>query len=461
MALFLIFGGVAIRRYENRTATDTVRDLVVPIALEVNTFYRRPAPVSASVRSTVEQAFAYQANEMGVRLFLLDSNATVVFDSDPGQGLMNLPIPAYQSAIESLFAGTRSTPAGGVNRIVPPGAGDTAAPMLDGKVVVLAAVGASQPNIVVGLAAKPVRIPILRRLVPSLLFAAGGALLIGVLAAVVISRRVAAPVSRLTEASVEMSKGNLAQAVPGEGDDEIGRLVRSFNVMSKQVSEVDASQREFLANAAHDLRTPLTTITGYTQAMRDGLITDPEAQERTLTTIADESDRMSRLIRDLLDLARLQTGQLALYRQPTSIQELLAAAVERFRVHADAKAIRLSAYGEHVSISIDRDRITRVIDNLLANAVRHTPEGGAIRLHVRVSSDETVELLVEDSGPGIPPSLLLRLFQRYVRGEAASDRNGLGLAVAREIINAHGGTISAENRPEGGARIRILLPRQS
>lgn len=458
MALFLIFGGVAIRRYENRTATDTVRDLAVPITLEVNTFYRRENPVSASARSVIEQAFTYQAGEMGVRIFLLDSGGTVVFDSDPGQGLINLTIPAYQPAVESLFAGTKSTPAGGVNRIVPPDAGDVTSPMLDGKVVILAAIGASQPNVVVGLAATPERIPLLRRLLPSLLIAAGGALLIAIAAAVIISRRVAAPVSQLTEASAEMSKGNLAQAVPGEGDDEIGRLVRSFNAMSRQVSEVDASQREFLANAAHDLRTPLTTITGYTQAMRDGLITDPEAQMRTLTTIANESDRMSRLIRDLLDLARLQTGQLALYRQPTPIEALLDAAVERFRGQADAKEIKLVVEAESVSITIDRDRIARVLDNLLANAVRHTPNGGSIRLRGHASGDG-VEITIEDSGPGIPPTLLPRLFQRYVRGEETSDRNGLGLAVAREIVNAHGGSIAAENRPEGGARIRILLPR--
>jgi signal transduction histidine kinase len=331
--------------------------------------------------------------------------------------------------------------------------------MLDGEVVVLAAVGASQPNVVVGLAAEPKRIPLLRRLVSSLLIAAGGAMLIAIAAAVIISRRVAAPVSKLTEASVEMSKGNLAQAVPGEGDDEIGQLVRSFNAMSRQVSEVDASQREFLANAAHDLRTPLTTITGYTQAMRDGLITDPEAQERTLTTIANESERMSRLIRDLLDLVRLQTGQLALYRQPTPVKELLSAVTERFQVQADAKEIELVVDAENISIAIDRDRIARVLDNLLANAVRHTPNGGSIHLH-GMTIPAGVELMVEDSGPGISPSLLPRLFQRYVRGEDSSDRNGLGLAVAREIVNAHGGTIAAENRPEGGARIRIVLPRQ-
>jgi signal transduction histidine kinase len=457
LALFLLFGGVAIRRYENRTAVDTIRDLAVPITLEINSFFRRETPLSSAARTIVEQAIDRQASEMGVRIFLLDDSATVMFDSDPGQGLINLTFPSYQSSVDSLFAGRKTTTAGGVNRIIPPGAGDIASPMLDGQFVVLAAVGASQPNVVVGIAAEPVRAPLLRRLVPSLLIAAGGALLIAIAAAVVISRRVAAPISRLTEASVEMSNGHLAQAVPGEGDDEIGRLVRSFNAMSRQVAQIEASQRDFLAAAAHDLRTPLTTIAGYTQAMRDGLITDPAARERTLETIAGESERMSRLIRDLLDLARLQSGQLALHRQPIEVQEMLTAAIERFRAQADEKRIQLTVSAQPVTMSLDHDRVARVLDNLLANALRHTPSGGSVLLAV-LRSNGDAEVLVEDSGPGIPPELLPRLFERYARGDDGPDRHGLGLAVASEIITAHGGTLSAENRAEGGARFRIRIP---
>lgn len=460
LALFLVFGGVAIRRYENRTAIDTVRDLAVPITLEVNTFYRREGPFANQTRLVVEDALSGQASEMDLRIFLIDSSGAIIFDSDRGQGLINLTIPAYQSAVDSLFAGKQATAVGGVNRIVPPDAGRDASPMLDGQTVVLAAVGSSQPSVVVGIATEPVRTPILRRLLPSLLLATGGSMLIAVIAAVVISRRVAAPITRLTDASAEMTKGQLAQAVPGEGDDEIGRLVRSFNAMSKQVAEVDSSQREFLANAAHDLRTPLTTITGYTQAMRDGLITDPDARERTLATIANESDRMSRLIRDLLDLSRLQTGQLALNRQPMTAQAMVSAAIERFQIQAEAKSISILQDAEPVALSVDRDRMARVLDNLLSNAIRHTPRGGEIRLHAHGSNGH-LELTIEDSGPGFPPELLPRLFQRYARGDDSTDRNGLGLAVAQEIVLAHGGTISAENCVQGGARIRILLPREA
>lgn len=460
VGLFLLFGGVAIRRYENRTAIDTVRDLAVPITLEVNTFYRRDGVFANQTRRVVEDALSNQASEMGLRIFLFDSSGAIIFDTDPGQGLLNLTIAAYQSSIQSLFAREETTAAGGVNRIIPPAAGDVASPMLDGQTVVLAAVGGSQPGAVVGIATEPQRIPILRRLLPSLLFAIGGAILIAILAAVAISRRVAAPISRLTLASAEMTTGKLAQAVPGEGDDEIGRLVRSFNTMSRQVAEVDSSQREFLANAAHDLRTPLTAITGYTQAMRDGLITDPEAQERTLAIIANESARMSRLIRDLLDLARMQSGQLSLNRRPISAQALLATAADRFEIQANEKNLRIEHTSDATTVRVDRDRMARVLDNLLANAIRHTPSGGTIRLIARASGDH-LELLVEDSGSGIPANLLPRLFQRYTRGEDAADRNGLGLAVAQEIVLAHGGTIAAENCAEGGARIRILLPQEA
>lgn len=458
VGLFLVFGGVAIRRYENRTAIDTVRDLAVPITLEINTFYRRDGVFANQTRRVVEDALNSQASQMGLRIFLFYASGSIIFDTDPGQGLLNLMIPAYQSSIQSLFAREETTAAGGVNRIVPPPASDVASPMLDGQTVVLAAVGGSQPGVVVGIAAEPERTPILRRLLPSLLTAIGGALVIAIVAAVAISRHVAAPISRLTLASVEMAGGKLAQAVPGEGEDEIGQLVRSFNAMSRHVAEVDSSQREFLANAAHDLRTPLTTITGYTQAMRDGLITDPEARERTLSTIANESARMSRLIRDLLDLARMQSGQLSLNRQPVSAQSLVSAAAERFEIQADEKNVTIEHKSDATTVRLDRDRMARVLDNLLANAIRHTPPGSTIRLTAQNSGDN-LELLVEDSGPGFPANLLPRLFQRYTRGEDSADRNGLGLAVAQEIVLAHGGTIFAENCAEGGARIRILLPR--
>jgi signal transduction histidine kinase len=460
VGLFLLFGGVAVRRYENRTAIDTVRDLAVPITLEINTFYRRDGVFANHTRQVIEDALISQASEMGLRIFLFDSSGAIIFDTDPGQGLLNLSVPAYQASIQSLFAREETTSAGGVNRVIPPAADDVASPMLDGQTVVLAAVGGSQPGVVVGIATEPQRTPILRRLLPSLLIAIGGALLIAIVAAVAISRRVAAPISRLTHASAEMSNGKLAQAVPGEGDDEIGRLVRSFNTMSRQVAEVDSSQREFLANAAHDLRTPLTTITGYTQAMRDGLITDPEAQERTLTTIANESARMSRLIRNLLDLARMQSGQFLLNCQPILIQALLATAAERFEIQANEKNVTIEHGSDSSTVNVDRDRMARVLDNLLANAIRHTPRGGTIRLVAKASGDH-LELLVEDSGPGFPVNLLPHIFQRYTHGEDSADRHGLGLAVVQEIVLAHGGTISAENCVEGGARIRILLPREA
>ncbi|MGH2551981.1 MAG: sensor histidine kinase, partial [Thermomicrobiales bacterium] len=199
---------------------------------------------------------------------------------------------------------------------------------------------------------------------------------------------------------------------------------------------------------------------GYTQAMRDGLITDPEAQERTLATIANESARMSRLIRDLLDLARMQSGQLSLDRQSTPVQSLLSAAAKRFEIQAEEKNVTIEQASDPATVTVDRDRMARVLDNLLANAMRHTPHGGTIRLVARASGDH-LELLIEDSGPGFPADLLPHLFQRYTRGEDSAERHGLGLAVAREIVLAHHGTISAENCAEGGARIRILLPREA
>jgi signal transduction histidine kinase len=191
--------------------------------------------------------------------------------------------------------------------------------------------------------------------------------------------------------------------------------------------------------------------------MRDGLITDPDAQAKTLETIANESIRMSRLIRDLLDLARMQSGQLSLNRQLLSARSLISTASERFAIQADEKNVSIVLESDDTKVNVDRDRMARVLDNLLANAVRHTAPGGAIRLVARASGDN-LELLVEDSGPGFPPNLLPRVFQRYARGEGSGDRNGLGLAVAQEIVLAHGGTIAAENCAEGGARIRVLLP---
>lgn len=303
-------------------------------------------------------------------------------------------------------------------------------------------------------------------LTPRLLLAGLAGLGVAIVAGLVLSRSVYFPLQRVARAAVSVARGNYDEKVPVQGPAEARGLAENFNRMTEAVRSSQQTLRDFLANVSHELKTPLTSIRGFSQAMRDGTLTDREGQERAARVIEDESRRLLHLVDELLDLSRIESGQESMKRGPVPVDELFAHCAEVFSLRSRETGVSLEVESEDVPPVLgDFDRLEQVLGNLLDNAFRHTPAGGSVRLRARLAAkpagaagDARVELSVWDSGEGIPPEELAHVFDRFYRGDAAGRGAGLGLAISREIVRAHGGEIRAESSPGAGTRFVVTLP---
>jgi len=294
------------------------------------------------------------------------------------------------------------------------------------------------------------------------------AFLLSVLLALLIARSVARPLQGMAEASEAIAHGDYEQQLPLSGPDEVQRLAASFNDMTLQVAASQQAQRDLVANVSHDLRTPLTSIRGWSQALLDGTAASGERQQQAATVIHGEAERMERMVKQLLDLARMESGQLELARQPVDLGQLLVEVKESFTPRAQEKGVGLLlALQPAPEIVGDRDRLTQVFANLLDNALSHTPAGGQVRLALYLLSDGQVEIIVQDNGRGIPQDELSRIFERFYQvdksraGSAESRGSGLGLAIVRELVEAHGGQITARSAPGQDTVFAVRLPANS
>ncbi len=293
--------------------------------------------------------------------------------------------------------------------------------------------------------------------------AASVALLISLVLAYAIARWIVAPLQRVTASAQALAHGE-TRPVPIEGPQEARSLGQAFNVMLEEVQASRRSQQDFIANVSHDLKTPLTSIQGYAQALLDGTADAPELRHQAAQVIYDEAARMHRMVLDLLELARFDAGTVHLEFSPLSLKPLLLSVTEKLNPLAAEKQINLAVQADDdlPSIPADADRLTRVFANLVENAIRYTPPGGAVILRVS-RQPEMLLVTVEDTGPGIPPDVLPRIFERFYQGESSragrkTRGSGLGLAIADEIVRAHSGRLRAFNRPQGGACFEIRLP---
>ncbi|MCC2684121.1 MAG: histidine kinase [Paenibacillaceae bacterium] len=228
--------------------------------------------------------------------------------------------------------------------------------------------------------------------------------------------------------------------------------------------KLEISRREFVANVSHELRTPLTTIKSYLEALDDGAMEDPQLAGRFIGVTRNETERMIRLVNDLLHLSRLDSRQAVLVKERVNVTDLLENVSDRFsfqllqrRIH-----IELTVGIDVPDIHVDRDQMDQVLDNLVSNAVKYTPEGGKIRIGARVLPNKQLEVSIRDNGIGIPKKDLTRIFERFYRVDKARSRNmggtGLGLSIAREIIRAHGGTIRLDSEFNEGTTVTFTLP---
>jgi signal transduction histidine kinase len=294
----------------------------------------------------------------------------------------------------------------------------------------------------------------------ALLYALGGALIIALALGFLLSRTLIRPLTALTEAANLIAEGNLEQQVSVRSNDEIGRLAAAFNTMSREVARVNAQRRQMTADIAHDLRTPLTTIAGYIESMREGVL---KPTPERLAMIYSEIEVLQNLVDDLRMLSRADAGELSLNRQHFSPGYLLERAAASFQQKAEKQQITIWTELEPglPVIFVDEDRMMQVLGNLLSNALRFIPPGGEIRLKAARAGD-CVELVVEDNGSGIDAEEMPFLFDRLHRiDKARSDNNGetgLGLAIVKALVTAMGGSISAASRPGEGTAFTISFP---
>lgn len=304
----------------------------------------------------------------------------------------------------------------------------------------------------------------------NLLLRLAAALLVGITlaftAGILIAGRISHPLETIARAVTRVSEGDLTQRVPPEkGIQELSNLGDAFNRMTDSLRQADQSKNAFVADVTHELRTPLTVIKGTLETLEDGAIDDNEGRGPLLASMQRETDRLIRLVNDLLVLTRADAGKLNLQLQPVDLAELVHCRCEYLAPLAARRQVRLSVIINDTSkpaiVLGDPDRLSQVLDNLLDNAIRYSPEGGLVTLGVS-RKREDFECAVRDCGPGIPPEHRQLVFERFYRVDRSRNRQtggaGLGLAIARALVTAQGGHISAESVVGEGTTLRFTMP---
>jgi len=311
-----------------------------------------------------------------------------------------------------------------------------------------------------GPADDPQRAAFLASINRALLLAAGVAGLAAVLLTLGISRRILGPVGTLTAAARRMERGDLTQRVEVQSEDEIGELASAFNAMADGLTRLEELRRNMVSDVAHELRTPLSNIRGYLEALRDGVV---EPKREIIDSLYEEAMLLNRLVDDLQELALAEAGQLRLERRPVAAADLINRAMEAARAQAGANGIALRADlpADLPLVNVDPQRIGQVLGNLLSNALTHTPPGGEIVVVTRPGESE-VELTISDTGEGIPAEHLSYIFERFYRADRSRSRatggTGLGLAIAKQLVEAHGGRIEVESEVGRGTLFTFTLP---
>ncbi len=455
IALSLIgAGSVAVwllRDEQARSAEERIGRLVDPLAQQV-----RQLQLLGWPPERVAEEIAGYARYFDVRILLLDADARVTLDTDLKHPLVGESITpprrdpvasgpgeAYRSARTHLdgqdmylfSSTTRASPA-------PAGW-----PFQIDELDVLVAVPATDVN------------SAWAKLLPRLLIAAGVAGLGAVAAAIVLARQITRPIAQMTRASDAMARGDYRQQIDVRGQDEVATLGRAFNQMATQVDRSARSMRQLLADVSHELKTPLTSIQGYSQAMLDGVLEDDAERLRAAEVVNQEAERMRGLVDDLLYLSQIESGQLPLARERVDLDAAVGAAEQRVRYQAEAASVELRLELAGVPVIGDARRIDQILANLVENAIGHAEPGSHVTLRTQ-RERRFVALEVHNVGDPIPAEHLPHIFDRFYQVDEARPRtghSGLGLAIVRELVQAHGGNVAVTSDARG-TTFRVLLP---
>ena len=301
------------------------------------------------------------------------------------------------------------------------------------------------------------RLPLGRRILWAALIAVAAAALFSVY----LSQRITTPMRELASAVSDVAKGNFERRVTVESDDEVGVVASSFNRMAEELGQADKRQREFFLSISHELRTPLTAIQGYAEAIEDGTASNGSEKDAAAVIVA-ESKRLTRLVSDVLDLARIDASRFQVTIEDLYVEPILKSVVTSFAPKAEETGVQLQARAADAVARADPDRLKQVLSNLVENALRYTPAGEDITLSATSVADEIV-IDVIDGGLGIEAQDLDKAFDRqYLWGKYKGVRDvgtGLGLAITKELVEAMGGSVGAARTSEGGARFSVRLPK--
>ncbi len=294
----------------------------------------------------------------------------------------------------------------------------------------------------------------------ALLLALLAAGVVAILVSLLLSRGVISPVRVLTAASQRIADGHYSERVKPTGSDELGQLAHSFNLMTEKIEQVEAMRRQLIGDVSHELRTPLTAIKGSMEGLMDGVL---PATLETYQQIHQEADRLARLVDDLQELSRVEAGAYPLDIRPVVVPKLVQTTLKRFSAQAQAKRIELrsDSPADIPPVLADQDRINQVLTNLVGNALQYTPEGGQVTILSTRHGDE-IHISVVDTGIGIPAEHLSHLFTRFYRVDKSRSRqagggSGIGLTIARHLVEAHGGRIWAESEEGKGSTFTFSL----
>jgi signal transduction histidine kinase len=318
-----------------------------------------------------------------------------------------------------------------------------------------------------GLAALSVCLPLLAVLLSGwvafhmgddvkILAVSASAATVAVVAGLVLARSIVGSVERVRDASTRLAAGDLTVRAPESGPSEVAELASSFNEMASSLERLFDARRELVAWASHDLRTPLANMQAMLEALEDGLVTT----EASVPVLREQVGLLSSLVDDLFELARIDAGALTLELREALVQPMIESCLRGVEADARRRRVGLGASGaDDVRVRCEPEKVERVLFNLLTNALRHTPSDGSVAVRVE-QLDREVQVSVEDTGDGLGDEARVRMFDRFWRADPARSTRGagLGLAIARGLVEAHGGRIWAEDRPEGGARVSFTLP---
>ncbi|GGM82675.1 two-component sensor histidine kinase [Lentzea pudingi] len=278
------------------------------------------------------------------------------------------------------------------------------------------------------------------------------ALVLGLLTSQLLAHGMTSPLREMTSAARSMASGDYSRSVRATSSDEVGQLAEAFTVMAADLAAADQQRRELIANVSHELRTPISALQAVLENVVDGVAV---ADAATMKTALAQTERLGRLVTELLDLSKIDAGVLSLNRETLSVSSLVADVVAEAAVAAPAASFSIDVAGD-LTVLADGERLHQVLVNLVDNAARHGPTGGLVSV-AGYASASAVVLEVRDEGPGIAPADRSRIFERFTRGErAGGGGTGLGLAIARWVVDLHGGTIAVV---DPGSCIRVTLPR--